>query len=472
MSGERTFNGVDADTGQYLRAPATEEEFVKLIRDEPLDDATLRDYEWILERFGIDDPNRAEAQDVDPTSLASAGWGVIFAPGITSGIETALEPLLLRRRHQAGVHFKKYIYAAEPSGEKESIFTPRLHEPGPADPKKMPYYLLIVGSPEEIPFRFQYALSVTYAVGRIYFDNEEGYGAYAQNVVQAEEAAERESDALPARRMAFFSVSHPGDRATERSERELIQPLAEKIAADRSGWPRDVFSGEQATKEQLKNLLGGGATPSLLFTSSHGMSYPSGDPRQKTRQGALLCWDWPGVGHTVLPEHYFSGDDLPADANLRGLIAFHFACYSGGTPDISSFVDDKTGEPVPIAPKPFISHLAQKLLSHPQGALAVIGHVDRAWTTSFGWSDRGQVGIFENTVKRLLDGEPVGHAMEYFSHHHALMSVRYTLLTEDRDALGPGNPGNLARTFRANNDARNFMVLGDPAVRVAYREPS
>lgn len=468
MSDERVFNGVDATTGRYLRVPESEEEFARHIRDEPVDDAMLRNCEWVVERFGPDDPNRTEAQDVDPRSLASAGWGVIFAPGITTGIETALEPLLLRRKHQAGGHFKKYIYATEPSGEKESIFTPKLTEPGPADPKRMPYYLMIVGSPEEVPFRFQYGLSVTYAVGRIYFDNEESYGAYAQNVIEAEKAAERKSDDLPARKMTFFSVSHPGDRATERSEKELIQPLAEKIAADRAGWPREVFSGKQATKEQLKSLLGGGATPSLLFTASHGISYPLGNPRQKTRQGALLCWDWPGEDHPVLKEHYFSGDDLPADANLRGLIAFHFACYSGGTPDISSFVDAETGKPVPIAPKPFVSHLAQKLLSHPKGALAVIGHVDRAWTTSFGWSDLSQVGVFENTVKRLLDGEPVGHAMEYFSHHHALMSVRYTMLTEDRDALGPGNPGDLARTFRANNDARNFVVLGDPAVRAVY----
>jgi len=79
MSGARVFNGVDGRTGRYLPAPETEEEFARRIRDEPLDAVGLRHYQWWVERFGIDDPNRAPAHDVDPLSLASAGWGVIVA---------------------------------------------------------------------------------------------------------------------------------------------------------------------------------------------------------------------------------------------------------------------------------------------------------------------------------------------------------------------------------------------------------
>lgn len=473
MSGERIFNGVDGRTGRYLRGPATEEEFAKLIRDEPLGPARQRDYEWVLERFGINDPNRAHAHDVDPKSLDSAGWGVIFAPGITPEIETALKKLLESRERQAGSHFKTYRFKADPEAStKEGFLLNNQTEPGPADPEQMPYYLLIVGSPEEIPFRFQYELAVQYAVGRIHFEDKKDYERYALNVVEAEEAAEAKSGALPVQQAALFGVSHPGDTATERSVAELIQPLAERLETDRPGWPRKLFLGEQATKQQLSRLLGGGATPSLLLTASHGMAFPFKDPLQRNCQGALLCREWPGEGHPPLPQHYFSGDDLSDEANLRGLIAFHFACYSGGTPRLSNFAESPMGKPQPLAPGPFLSHLAQRLLGHPKGALAVIGHIDRAWTTSFSWSGRGQVRIFENTFKRLLDGYPVGHAMEYFSHRHAEMAVVYSELCQDINALDPVDESQFARAYRANNDARNFIVLGDPAVRMVFRNPT
>jgi hypothetical protein len=306
-------------------------------------------------------------------------------------------------------------------------------------------------------------------VGRIHFDDVAGYAAYAANVTKAEDLAERGGDALPPKRVALFGVCQQGDRATERSAAELIAPLEEKLTEDRPGWPVQLFVGPRATKEQLARLLGGGETPSLLLTASHGMSFPCGDELQRRCQGALLCQDWPGEGHEVLPEHYFSGADLSADANLRGLIAFHFACYSGGTPDVSSFAASPLGRPQPVAPAPFISHLAQRLLGHPRGALAVVGHVDRAWSTTFSWSEAGQVELFENTLKRLLKGHPIGSAMEFFNLRHAELSVAYTELSQDREGLIPLDPALFARVYRANNDARNFIVLGDPAVRPVFR---
>lgn len=466
MGNGMVFNGVDGRTGLHLPAPATEEEFARCIRDEPLGTAELRPYRRWIARFK-NDPNRAPAQDVDPRSLASAGWGVIFAPGITPEIEAALQPLLKRRRNQAGPSFKTYRLGAGPT--KERFLADHHAGPGPADPKKVPYYLLIVGSPEEIPFRFQYELDVQYAVGRIHFDDLASYAAYARNVATTEVAVERGDDALPPKRLALFGVCRPGDKATERSAEELIEPLANQLTKDRPGWPLQLVVGPQATREQLSRLLGGGETPSLLLTASHGMSFPCGDGLQRQCQGALLCQDWPGEGHEVLPRHYFSGADLTADADLRGLIAFHFACYSGGTPDVGSFATSPLGRPQRIAPAPFISHLAQRLLGHPRGALAVVGHVDRAWSTTFSWSEPGQVDLFENTFKRLLDGHPIGSAMEFFNQRHAELSVTYTELSQDREGLVPLDSTLFSRVYRANNDARSFVVLGDPAVRPVFR---
>jgi hypothetical protein len=457
----RVFNGVDGITGRYLPAAETEEEFALRIRDEPLGPAQLREARWWIDSFGIDDPNRAPAQHVDPKNLASAGWGVIFASGVTSDeVEEALRPLLEHRRKSAGAYFKVYhLGPDEPT--KEAFLADNHAGIGPADPRKVPYYLLIVGSPQQIPFRFQYLLDVQYAVA--------SYAAYAQNVVETEKAAEEGSDALPLKQVTFFGVSREGDQATERSMAELIQPLVGQLSSDCPGWPLQLLLGPQATKERLSRLLGGGETPAVLLTASHGMSFPFNDGRQRSCQGALLCQDWPGENAAVLPEHYFSGMDLAQGANLRGLIAFHFACYSGGTPDVSSFADSALSKPKLVAPAPFVSGLAQHLLGHPRGALAVVGHVDRAWSTAFSWSEPGQVQIFENTLKRLLDGHPIGSAMEFFNQRHAELAVEYSELCQDRDRPVYVDPVRFARVYRANNDVRNFVVLGDPAVKMAFR---
>src|SRR5262249_39156665 len=145
-----------------------------------------------------------------------------------------------------------------------------------------------------IPYRLQYHLDVQYAVGRIHFVDEQGqddldaYAAYARSVVAAETRAP-----LP-RRASFIAVQNPDDQATSLSTSELVQPLAAAVADDKPDWQLQTVVGDGAKKDGLRRVLGGEATPALLFTASHGMGFPAGDARQLTQQGALLCQDWPG----------------------------------------------------------------------------------------------------------------------------------------------------------------------------------
>jgi len=457
-----TFNGVNGATGEYGLPPMTAEELSRFLRGEekPENLAELR--------FRVDQKDNRHfgvKEGVDPKRLDQTGWGVIFARDVEPAVREALAPLLALRREQAGDLFKVFEMAAAQS--KAQFLARNGVGPGPADPLKMPYYLLLVGSPEQIPYRFQSQLDVQYAVGRLHFDRVEDYAHYAASVVAAESGKVR----LP-KRMSFFGPESAGDAATRLSARNLVAPVLDALRNARPDWQMGAFLQEQATKAHLSRLLGGAETPALLFTASHGLEFPLGDPRQRPHQGALLCGDWPGPAEwkgAIPQDFYFAGDDLASDASLLGLVAFHFACYGAGTPRLDEFAKqafkDHRAE---IAPEAFLAALPTVLLSHPRGgALAVIGHVERAWGYSFQWGKAGaQTTVFESALTQMLDGCPVGFAMEFFNERYAELSTVLADQLEEIEFGQAADPYELAGLWTANNDARGYVILGDPAVRL------
>lgn len=472
------FNGINGSTGDYLLPPMTAEQVSRIAQGEAFDPDQLQDIE--LKKRQVEEPNFAPIEGVDPKDLAQTGWGVIFPAGDASmEIREALKELLDHRKKQATQkhehYYKEYIgpKGYRPGESKKNFLARQGVGPGPADPDKMPYYLLIVGDPVTIPYRFQSQLSVQYAVGRIHFDTLQEYAQYAHSVVEAETSNLSLSPSA-----AFFGVCNKGDAATNLSTEQLVQPLSEWVVTEHPNWDVKTILKEEATKARLGQLLGGSETPSLLFTASHGMGFNNGEPRQFSHQGALLCQDWPGrEWRKPIPEDfYFSGDDIGEQARLLGMIAFFFACYGAGCPQLDEFDGhSKSGSARPeIAPRSFLARLPQKLLSHPKGgALAVVGHIDRAWGCSFSWSDirgsgadRRQIAVFQSSVKRLLDGQPVGSALEYFDERYAEISSDLNIELEDIKFGAPPNHASLAGMWTANNDARNYAIIGDPAVRL------
>lgn len=463
-------NGINGATGEYLfplESPRKIADKTKqTISDSPLIDPHRIE---LSDRSKLTDKGKGTKAGVDPTSLAQAGWGVIFLENYTPFSLEALKSddglgvLLTHRRNQTTpTYYRECIY--KPGWSKAQFLNAhKVPSSGAVDPDRgMPYYLLIVGDPAIIPYEFQYQLDVQYAVGRIFFDTLAEYAYYAQSVVTAEtQQIERP------RQIKFWGVSNSGDNATQLSTKHLVTPLSEWVNDKYPDWATPPLLIDTATKTNLHQLINQESAPAILFTASHGVGYPKDDPRQKDLQGALVCQEFQHFLGKPDPEtHLFSAADLDSSANIHGMIAFQFACYSLGTPQFNNF-KNKSGD-LELAANPIVSRLPQKLLSHEKGgALAVIGHIDRAFSNSFRANNIRQSAVFQSVLTCLMQGFPVGYAMEFFNQQYA------ELATETTQGIENGNLMNtkIADLWNTSNNARNYAVLGDPAVRVAIAQP-
>ncbi len=460
------FNGVDGVSGDYLFPTLTAKGIVALAKgtDDAQKDAASR-----FEASGL--TGFAPPEGVDPTLLDQSGWGVIFGADVEPAVREALQPLLDHRKAQAGDLYRELVGGdGYREGERKAKFLKRHKAPtsGPVDPEKLPYYLLLVGSPEAIPTNFQAQLGLQYAVGRLHFDTPEEYDNYARGVLACETG-----DVTVARRMGLFGPRNRNDRATSLSSEGLIGGLEAYMTkrTKREGavpWSFDVWAAEQANKARLGAVLNGTEPPAVLFTASHGVGFPCGHEDQRRHQGALLCQDWGGPrSGPMSPDYYFAAEDLGDSAQLAGLISFFFACYGGGMPQYDAFAHGRS-QRKQLAPNAFLAALPQRMLGHPRGgALATVGHIERAWGSSFYEPGGGhQIGMFESFMERLFKGEPIGHAMAYFGGRYGELSAGLLQKLEDLKYGESISEVEIANDWTATCDARNYVVLGDPAVRV------
>jgi hypothetical protein len=474
-----TLNGINGETGQYLVEPLPVSRVVDYIRSERVDQSLARLQRQIWKE--ISRPDLGLPLGVDPTNIPEAGWGVVFHEAEDPDVKDALAALIEHRRQQAGDEaiVKTLTYR---QGEDRTRWLAR-HGIGAGSvvPRLVPYYLLIVGSPDRIPFSFSHQLAMAYAVGRLDFDKADEYRAYASSVIAYETGDRVPND----RQVVFFGTCHERDRSTMLSAYRLVTPLAEGLP-ERDGAPSQPgiaerwdfrtrkIIGDRATKDVLMGVFSpaeGAKSPAVVFTASHGVGWDSGHPEQYLSQGAILCQDWPGLG-TISADHYFGAGDLGNSARLGGMITFHFACFGAGTPTHDRY-SHVPGQPPPrIAEKPFISALPKALLAHPGGgALACIGHVDRAWGYSFVSPVAGlQLQPFQNAIGRLLIGQPVGVAMKDIRDKYGELSGILSDALKDKDSGMEISDRQLATYWIERNDAEGYIVLGDPAVRLRADE--
>ena len=377
-------------------------------------------------------------------------------PSADSSVRDALSPLLALRREQSRDYYREATYRP---GETASRFLARHGlSPNQIEPARMPYYLLIVGSPNRVPYRFQQQLDVGYAVGRLHFDDPEMYRRYALAAIAAET-----SPAPQSRRIAVFAPEFAGNQHTAL----LAQRLAGRLtyeAMRESDWLMTMWRGDGATKTALAEMLGGGEPPAILVAATHSLVAHRDDAPLQALHGALVCQKWAGPGANVPldPSVVFSAADVTEQVHVPGMIAVLWGSFTAGRNDIVGRPDG------PVGDRNAVSSLVQHLLgAAPGGALAVLGFVDRMLGFSFPDANTTQMlKAVTLTIRALMHGQRVGHAAHGFDETYA---AAVALLNDALERMRNGQPVDtvdLSSLWTVTTDLRNLVLLGDPAVRL------
>jgi hypothetical protein len=141
---------------------------------------------------------------------------------------------------------------------------------------------------------------------------------------------------------------------------------------------------------------------------------------------------------------------------MSGMVAFNIACYGAGSPATG-------GDPA------FSAALARRMLSLAGGpALAVVGHIDKAWGWSFLWPGAGsQIEAVSSSLLAICAGQPVGHALSHLHLRHSELAVELAELLESKREGRRISDETIANAWTARNDARDYTLHGDPAVRLS-----
>lgn len=417
------------------------------------------------------------SESAPPGSLPEQRWGVVVPAGPRGDTLLGLvaELIALREAEQGG---PARVYRL-PTGLDEAgllRWKQEVFRPGDRLDDELPRYQLLLGDLHELPLAAQQLLGSDGFTGRLAFDRDEDYRAYAQKVCRWERAPA----AAPAGEVLLFGAQD-GTEATALGHEALLRPGAALLEDARA---RGRFAGTLRTAgleapegPEALLALGRDAAGATLLSLSHGegpprAGWPDGQT-QRHRQGALR---FGALGR-------LDADRLREGAFLPGGAWLCFACYGAGTPDHTRFARwlaelRARGAQAPspawvesaLAPAQsggFVAALPKAALANPDGPLAFLGHMDLAWSHSFtGAADlgRSRPARFIAVLRALAQGHRAGVA------HLELGRFLEQANSELTTLLGAGEPvadlSHLSHLWILRQDLACYTLLGDPAVRL------
>ena len=406
---------------------------------------------------------------LDPGDPRAAGWTFLVneADPQLAAIRSILRPLAVHRG--MADPDRPLVYRGE-SAEEWFDWLHAEYYALALEGGRSPQYVLLVGDPQQIPFGFQSVLATVANVGRLDFDSPDHLEAYVAKLLRLEAAPAPAVD----REALMFATDAGEPDPTFFSRRHMVEPLATHVR-DQLHVPCHTILGDAATKTALSAALRQ-RRPALVYTASHGLgALHETLEEQKKANGAICCQ----TEDPPRPESLFGADDVPLDEPfLEGSIFFQFACFGYGTPAHSDFSHWLYDLPQEYTDADFVAALPKKLLRHPRGPIAYIGHLDLALLQAFSgpeatqgekrWGER--MAPFVRAVDQLLGVQPSGLAMQDLSERYSVCNALITGMY-DRERRGRLTwtrelKAQLLDRWLTRGDAQNYMVLGDPAARL------
>lgn len=417
--------------------------------------------------------------DYDDWTHPDVGWGVVLperddldahAKSVAADAPAAIQELVRRR---GGAPVLRYTPALAARGllrryERGGGST----EPGPRGDRgtaagQIPHYLLIVASPAEIPWNFQYRLQTEAFVGRLDLDAA-GLENYVGALLDDWKRSRRDVG-----KPVVWSVDHGHPDMTRLMRRTIADRLANAFQRDPEfADPGLYLSDGAATAGKLVEAIRR-RRPAFIATTSHGATYPLDDPITLAGQlGALVDAD-----HSLL-----GPKNLPTDWEAEGAIWYAHACCSAGASRVSAFQGllsesstlGRTVQSLGQAGE-ISATLPKALLGHARPLGAFIGHVEPTfnWTLYDAGNQETTTSHIVRTLYNLLHASArptVGRALKQYYGYVA------SLLLQHHDAIAalqrhaPGAPDLAIRTKLVATDLLSMVLLGDPTVRLPHSQ--
>jgi hypothetical protein len=433
--------------------------------------------------------------------LAHQGWAVVASADADGARLEALvrELIAVRAEDQAAevlsIRVPPGMDSAAANQWKASVYPTLYGE----DEARRPRYLLILGDLDRVSLDTQHALAQDGIAGRLACLTDDGYAAYADKVLAWQRAPSQQD-----RARALFYTVHDGSSATTAAHSKLILPCHDRCvraARDKPrAFPASAVESHGAGSPDPDELLRLAAArhPSVLLSVSHGM----GPPRRR-RWSPAEARELQGA-MSFGAEGALEVRDLASAPFLPGGLWIYFACFGAGTPRTSAYhhwlqmlADQGMTELGPVNETlrglddggGFISGLGKAALANPSGPLALLSHIDLAWSYSYeelrvgGDHDSRRVSgsnrslNFFQLISKLMTGARAGAASLALKLRlgavGAELNAHYDRCKRAGDVEGAGPDERLAlgNLWMLHQDLLGFTLLGDPAVRLPLAPP-